>query len=292
MQFIGGLITMTGAGIILLVINLPLGLAALSPAIILWILTTSISPWIRKKNEASLKSLGTLSAEIQESLANFKVVVAFNRRDYFRKRFAEVNEENYKRSVQAGIANNILSPVYTFASNAGQLIVLTLGIWLIIKGNFTIGLLISFIAYISNFYNPLRQIAALWANFQLALAAWDRISYLLSFGNNLLLINDPGKDKSTSFIHFHDVSFSYPDGKEVLHKVSFDLQRGRTYAFVGPTGGGKTTTASLIARLYDATKGTILLDGRDIRSYTPMREGFEDRVYTPGSPALLRNRAR
>src|SRR5690606_36507840 len=59
MQFIGGLITMTGAGIILLVINLPLGLAALSPAILLWILTTSISPWIRKKNEESLKSLGT-----------------------------------------------------------------------------------------------------------------------------------------------------------------------------------------------------------------------------------------
>jgi len=269
MQFIGGLITMTGAGIILLAINLPLGLAALSPAIILWIMTTSISPWIRKKNEASLKSLGNLSAEIQESLANFKVVVAFNRRDYFRKRFAVVNDENYKRSVHAGIANNTLSPVYTFAANAGQLIVLTMGIWLIIKGNFTIGLLISFIAYISNFYNPLRQIAALWANFQLALAAWDRISYLLSFGNNLLLINDPGKVKSTSFIHFHDVSFSYPDGKEVLHRVSFDLQRGRTYAFVGPTGGGKTTTASLIARLYDATKGTILLEGRDIRSYTP-----------------------
>ncbi len=269
MQFIGGLITMTGAGIILLVINLPLGLAALSPAIILWILTKSISPWIRKKNEASLESLGSLSAEIQESLANFKVVIAFDRRDYFRKRFAKVNEENYKRSVQAGIANNILSPVFTFASNIGQLIVLTLGIWLIIKGNFTVGLLISFIAYISNFYNPLRQIAALWANFQLALAAWDRISYLLSLENNLSILNDPGKAKSTSFIHFGDVSFSYPDGKEVLHKVSFDLQRGRIYAFVGPTGGGKTTTASLIARLYDATKGTILLEGRDIRSYTP-----------------------
>jgi ATP-binding cassette subfamily B protein len=54
-----------------------------------------------------------------------------------------------------------------------------------------------------------------------------------------------------------------------LHRVNFDLQRGKTYAFVGPTGGGKTTTASLVARLYDATKGTILLDGRDIRSYDP-----------------------
>jgi ATP-binding cassette subfamily B protein len=268
MQFIGSLITMTGAGIMLLIINPTLGLAALSPAIILWIFTKSVSPWVRKKNEASLKSLGSLSAGIQESLANFIVVIAFDRRDYFRKRFAEANMENYKRSVQAGIANNILAPVYTFASNIGQLIVLSLGIWLIIKGYFSVGLLISFIAYVSNFYNPLRLMASLWANFQLALAAWDRISYLLSFENNLLVVDDSRKVTGTSFIHFQNVSFSYPDGKEVLHQVSFDLQRGRTYAFVGPTGGGKTTTASLIARLYDATKGTILLDGRDIRSYS------------------------
>ena len=269
MQFIGSLITMAGAGILLLVINLPLGLAALSPALILLIFTKSVSPWIRKKNEASLKSLGNLSAEIQENLANFRVVVAFNRRDYFRKRFGEVNHDNYIQSVHAGISNNILSPVYTFASNIGQLIVLSLGIWLIIKGYFSVGLLISFIAYISNFYNPLRQMAALWANFQLALAAWDRISYLLSFENNLLIVKDPGEVAGKYFLHFGDVSFSYPNGKEVLYNVNFDMQRGRTYAFVGPTGGGKTTTASLIARLYDATKGTILLDNRDIRSYTP-----------------------
>jgi ATP-binding cassette subfamily B protein len=269
MQFIGSLITMTGAGILLLVINLPLALAALSPALILLIFTRSISPWIRRKSEASLKSLGGLSAEIQESLANFRVVIAFNRRDYFRKRFYEANQENYKRSVEAGISNNILSPVYTFASNIGQLIILSLGIWLIVKGYFSIGLLISFIAYISNFYNPLRQIASLWSNFQMAMAAWDRISYLLSFENNLVTVEDKGAVAGSSYVHFRDVSFKYPDGKEVLHNVSFDLQRGKTYAFVGPTGGGKTTTASLIARLYDATSGTILLDGRDIRSYTP-----------------------
>ncbi len=269
MQFIGSLITMTGAGILLLIINLPLGLAAMSPALILWIFTRGISPWVRRRNEASLKSLGNLSAEIQESLANFRVVIAFNRRDYFRRRFEEANGENYKRSVQAGIANNMLSPFYSFASNVGQLIVLALGIWFIIKGYFSIGLLISFISYISSFYNPLRQMAALWANFQLALAAWDRISLLLSFENNLKIIPASNEVSSSSCINFANVSFTYPNGKEVLHKVSFNLQKGRTYAFVGPTGGGKTTTASLIARLYDATKGTIFLNGRDIRSYTP-----------------------
>ena len=269
MRFIGGLISMAGAGIILLVINPKLGLAALSPALIIWLVTKVSSPWIRRKNEASLKSLGSLSAQIQESLANFKVVIAFNRRDYFRSRFDEVNQDNYKKSIRAGIANTVLTPIYTFAANLGQLIVLPLGIWLIIQGRFTIGLLISFLAYITNFYNPLRQMAALWASFQQALAAWDRISNLLSLESNLPLLDDPGKETHSSFIHFRDVSFSYPNGKEVLHRVNFDLERGKTYAFVGPTGGGKTTTASLIARLYDASKGSILLDGRDIRSYTP-----------------------
>ncbi|WP_346854173.1 ABC transporter ATP-binding protein [uncultured Draconibacterium sp.] len=268
MRFIGGIIMMTGAAILLLVINLPLGLAALSPALILWIFTKSVSPWIRRKNEASLKSLGNLSAEIQESLSNFKVVVAFNRRDYFRKRFVEVNEENYKRSLHAGIANTVLNPVYTFAANLGQLIVLSLGIWFIIKGYFSVGLLISFLAYISSFYNPLRQLAALWASFQMALAAWDRISNLLSFENNLIVSDNTQKHSTSAYVHFKDVSFSYPNGKEVLHKVSFDLHPGKTYAFIGPTGGGKTTTASLISRLYDATAGTILLDQKDITSYS------------------------
>src|SRR5664279_479436 len=269
MQFIGSIFTMTGAGIILLCINLPLGLAALTPALIVWTFTKTISPWVKRKNAASLKSTGSLSAEIQESLANFKVIIAFNRRDYFRKRFEEANEDNYKKSVQAGVANNMFTPVYTLASNVGQLIVLTLGIYLIVKGHFTIGLLISFISYVTNFYNPLRQLASLWASFQVAMAGWDRISLLLSLETNLHEMKDPECETSKSYLHFGNVSFKYPNGKEVLHKVNFDLERGKTYAFVGPTGGGKTTTASLIARLYDASRGTILLDGKDIRSYSP-----------------------
>ena len=269
MQFIGSIITMTGAGIILLCINLPLGVAALTPALIVWIFTKSTSPWVKRRNAESAKSTGNLSAEIQESLANFKVIIVFNRRDYFRKRFEEANKDNYTKSVKAGIANNMFMPVYTMAANIGQLIVLALGIYLIIKGHFSIGLLISFLAYITNFYNPLRQLAALWANFQVAMAGWDRISLLLSLESNLHVMEDPNCETSASLLHFRNVSFKYPNGKEVLHKINFDLERGKTYAFVGPTGGGKTTTASLIARLYDATRGSILLEGKDIRSYKP-----------------------
>jgi ATP-binding cassette subfamily B protein len=71
-----------------------------------------------------------------------------------------------------------------------------------------------------------------------------------------------------SLITFKNVDFRYPDSKNILHNISFSLEKGKTYALVGPTGGGKTTTASLIARLYDPTEGQVLLQGRDIRSYS------------------------
>ncbi len=268
MQFLRFILIMIGAGIFLLSINLPLGAAALSPALIIWLFTNIISKWVKRKNEINLKSTGNLSASVQESLNNFKVIIAFNRRDYFRKKFNEANQNNYLTSISAGLANNLYMPVYGFFSNIGQLIVLTFGIYLISKNIFSIGLLISFLAYITSFYNPLRQLASLWANFQVALAGWDRISQIMNLDNNMPIIEDNSDNKSDSLISFKNVYFTYPNGKEVLHNINFELYRGKTYAFVGPTGGGKTTTASLIARLYNPTKGKVLLEGKDIRSFS------------------------
>lgn len=266
MQFIGSIVTMIGAGIFLLSINLELGSAALAPAVVIIFFTMILSPWVKRKNTKNLSSVGAMSAEIQESLNNFKVIIAFNRRDYFRKRFNEANKENYKTAIGAGLANNIFVPVYGLLSSSAQLIVLLFGIYLISTGQFSLGLLVSYISYCTNFYNPLRQLAALWTSFQVAMASWDRISQILLLETDLKQIEGVETSKSDTLLEFKDVHFSYDDSKEILHHVNLKFEKGKTYALIGPTGGGKTTTASLIARLYDATKGTVFLNGKDIRS--------------------------
>lgn len=266
-QFISSIAIMTGAGIFLLSINLKLGLATLMPALLILIFTKIVSPWVKKKNAVNLKSVGGMSAEIQESLNNFKVIIAFNRRDYFRRRFDQANRQNYHTAIGAGLANNVFIPIYGLFSSIAQLIVLTFGIYLIAAGEFTVGLLVSYLSYAVNFYNPLRQLAALWSSFQVAMAGWERISHILSMETDLHTVKEEVVEATDSLLEFRNVYFSYPNGKEVLHDINFRLSPGKTYALVGPTGGGKTTTASLMARLYDPTRGLVLLNGRDIRSY-------------------------
>jgi len=285
MQFTGSAFTIVGAGIFILAINWRLGLAALIPAALLMVLTRVTSNWIKKINLRDARAEGALSSEIQESLENFKVILAFNRRDYFKEKFNTANVLNFRTSVIAGIGNNIFSPTYDFASNIAQLIVLIYGIYLIAQGHLAIGLLVSFLLYIGRFYDPLRQFASFWSTLQIALSGWERISEITNLESNLKVMPAETMHKaainmarSRSIIRFEHVSFSYPKEenasdpekpKQVLHDVSFNFEKGKTYALVGPTGGGKTTTASLAARLFDPTEGVIYLDGRDIRTYTP-----------------------
>ncbi len=275
MQFMSNIFLIIGTAIFIVFINFWLGIIALIPAVVALITTQLLNAWVKKTSLKSLQTLGAMSAEIQESINNFKVIVAFNRLDYFRNKFKEANQTNYSASVSAGIASNVFNPIYVLASTLAQLVVLAYGIYLISLGHFTVGLLIGFLLYVNNFYSPLRQLASVWSSLQLALAGLDRISEVLALESNVKILpkeNETAEtfsDHPTAILEFKNVSFGYVDGTDVLKNINFTLDKGKTYALVGPTGGGKTTTASLMARLYDPSKGVVYLEGKDIRFYEP-----------------------
>ncbi|HEY5383217.1 MAG TPA: ABC transporter ATP-binding protein [Candidatus Paceibacterota bacterium] len=276
MQFLGNIFMIVGSGIFLLVLDIKLGLAALVPAAVVLGVTQVLSPWVKRTTLLSLRTLGAMSAEVQESLNNFRVIAAFNRLDYFTEKFDQANQTNYKAAVAAGIAQNIFTPIYTFASTLAQLTVVAYGLYLISHGALTLGLLIGFLLYVNTFYQPLRQLAAVWSSLQTAIAALDRIGEVLNLQSNMeRTTSSAPAAKNPAVLGFSNVAFTYPPagnstemGKRVLRGATLELLQGKTYALVGPTGGGKTTTASLMARLFDPTEGTVTLSGRDIRSYS------------------------
>ncbi len=269
MQFVGSFATMLGAGCFLLGLQPRLGAAALAPAAVMFALTRMVGPEVRRRNASSLESTGEVSAEVSESLANFHVVVAFDRRDAFRAQFERVNARNYRQAVGAGLANGLLTPIYALCAQVAQLVVLAYGLALIADDEFTVGLLIGYFVYVNRFYDPMRQLAALWASFQGANAAYARISEVLDEPRELPVLPGESAEQGAARLEFREVSFGYQADQRVLEGVSFRLEAGRTYAFVGPTGGGKSTTASLMSRLYDPIDGRVLLDGRDLRTYPP-----------------------
>ena len=269
-QFVGNIFTIFGIGVFIIIINWKLGLVTLATAFGLFIVSYVMSPWVNRKNRSSLQSLGGLSAEISEALTNFKVIVSFDRRDYFKESFEKANQENYHKSIGSGIANTISSPLYDYAGNIAQALVLVYGIHLIMSGEIMIGILVSFLSYVDKFYAPLRQMASVFSSAQTALAAWNRVSEILALESDMPIV-PVAKHPTMSTRHimqFDHVSFGYPEKPHVLKDVSFTFDHGKTYAIVGPTGGGKSTIASVMSRLYDPEHGVVFLEGVDIRQYS------------------------
>lgn len=269
-QFVGNIFIIVGIGVFIFFIHPRLALITVSSAVILLVVTAFLSPWIHRRNRLSLQALGNLSAEIQESLSNFKVIVSFDRRDYFKDNFTKVNNDNFSAAVKAGVANNITAPLYDLSGNIATLLVLFFGLEMIVHGQLTIGILVSFLSYTDKFYSPLRQMAAIWSNAQTSLAAWNRVLEILNLDTNLVILPHHKTEATKHILQFRHVSFAYTK-KNILHDVNFTFDKGKTYAIVGPTGGGKSTTASLMARLYDPQKGEVLFEGRDIRTF-----GFDE----------------
>ena len=268
-RFVGNAFTILGIGVFIFFLNFDMAVVALSVSCFLALFTQFVSPWLRSRNEASLRSLGQFSGEIQEDLNNFKAIVAFNQGEYFYNKFNEFNSDYFKKARKAAFANSFLAPIYDLASNSASILVLLVGVLVVANGQITIGLLISFMAYTDKFYQPLRILASIWATIQTSLAAWGRVDQILCLKSDLKAEESHSRGHKDLVMEFRDVGFEYVAGKPVLEDVSLRLEYGKSYALIGPTGGGKSTMASLMARLYDVSRGEIFLHGKSLCSYSP-----------------------
>lgn len=274
-RFVGNFAVLFGIAVFVLYINLRLGLVMLASTLVLVVVTRLLSPWIERENRKNLDAVGELSASLQENLTNFRAIAAYGRRDYFRNHLLTVNETTFETAKRAGAANRVFEPIYDFAGNAALIVVIAYGLYLVNTNIITIGILIAFISYTQKFYDPLRILATIFGNIQLSLAAWSRIRDIF-FMKNMMEVcgvdtaEKVAPDSKTTYprIEFRNVNFKFEDSDLILENINASFEVGKTYALVGPTGGGKSTLANLMSRLFDPTSGTIFLDGKALPTYS------------------------
>jgi ATP-binding cassette, subfamily B, multidrug efflux pump len=255
-------------------INASPALALLSLAVtpLMFLATVYFSSQARKAFRRSRREIGNVNAELQESIAAVREVQAFSRADENIEQFKEVNAANRDANVRAVTFTAALSPTLEALGYVGLAIVAGVGGLFLLRDTpllgttVTFGLVVTFLAYVQRFNQPIQQIAVLWTNIQNAIAGAERIFGLL---DEKPAVRDlPGArelPRIAGKVEFDRVSHHYEDNVPVLQDVSFTAQPGQTVAIVGPTGAGKTTIINLLPRFYDVAEGTIRIDDIDVR---------------------------
>lgn len=265
-QMVGAAFALLGIVVAMLSLNWQLGLAVLVMLPVLWLTTGFFSRWARSAFRKTRQTLGDVSANLEEELGGVKVAQAFNRTDENVRRFAARNAANRDANVSATAVTSAFAPAMDVLSTLDMALVAAMGGVMAISGRISVGVVVSFLQYVQNFFRPLQTVAQLWTMTQSALAAAERVFGLLEL--------QPGVEDAPNAIParriegrvtFENVTFAYEGDAPVLEEVSFEALPGQMIAIVGPTGAGKTTLVSLIARLYDVTSGRVLIDGVDVR---------------------------
>jgi ATP-binding cassette subfamily B protein len=274
-QFISGIISLVWISYNMLSASLPFALLSLSVAPLMFIATAYFSAQARKAFRTSRKEIGNVNAELQESISAVREVQAFNRADENMEQFKEVNAANRDANVRAVSFTSALAPALEALSYVALAIVVGAGGWALLRGQtlfgatVTFGLVVTFLAYVQRFNQPIQQIAVLWTNIQNGIAGAERIFNIL---DEEPAVTDKPNAKTMpqikGLVEFTNASHSYEDGVPVLKEVSFTAEPGKTIAIVGPTGAGKTTIINLLPRFYDVTSGSVKIDGMDVRDVT------------------------
>ncbi|MBU5676013.1 ABC transporter ATP-binding protein/permease [Alkaliphilus sp. MSJ-5] len=262
-------VTLLGSFIILLNLHWPLALITFS--VVPMMLGFAIFKNKRMQfafREMRLK-IADVNAQVEDSVSGARVVKSFTNEWYEEQKFEKGNM-NFRKSregafkVMAGFFSGV-----TFFSNLINLVVIVFGGIFVYYEQMTSGTLVGFLLYVSMFLQPIRRLTTLIENYQNGMSGFARFAETLNLEPDIK--DDPKAveiDRVNGEIIFDNVTFSYNNKENVLDSISLSIKPGETIAFVGPSGGGKTTLCSLIPRFYEVDKGSVKVDGIDIKTIT------------------------
>jgi len=263
---IGDIFILVGIVIMMLILNAQLAMVTFTVIPIVLIGTILLGERVREAYRLTRKKISGVTANLAESISGMRVIQSFSREMANAQQFDRVNVENLQANIQAARVSALFFPIVDVLGTVGTCLVLWFGGTSVIGGSLTLGILVAFMAYVTRFFMPIREISMLYNNVQSALAATERITEILDAQSEVEEAKDAIElPRIKGEIKYNSVSFGYDPGNFVLNSIKLEIKENQRVALVGPTGAGKTSLASLAARFYDPQKGSITVDGYDIR---------------------------
>lgn len=222
---------------------------------------------LRKLTRERSQALAEVQGYLHERVQGVSVIKSFAIEEHEKKRFYKTNNNFLHRAIKHTSWNAKAFAVVNTITDISPLLIIAFASYEVILGNLTVGTMVAFIGYIDRLYNPLRRLVNSSTTLTQAIASMDRVFHLLDEEYDIVDKIDAKPIKKTEGnIEFDSVSFAYEETERpVLEHINLQITKGQTVAFVGMSGGGKSTLVSLLPRFYDVTGGSILLDGTDIR---------------------------
>lgn len=258
-----GVLTVIGTMAVMLWYCWQLALLSFVTVLLTFLATKFLSGRVRRFSRKRQQLLGQLNGTVEEMVAGYRTVVAYNHQDITAANFCATADSLTKAGIKTDVFSGVMGPVMNCIGNIGFVIIAVFGGYFSMNGLISVGVISAFIVYAKQFSRPINEIAQIYGQLQTAVAGAERV---------FAVLDEETEDKSgvtletgeKAAVTFQNVCFSYEAGTPVIRNFTLTVPNGRKVALVGATGSGKTTIVNLLMRFYDIESGKIRINGQDI----------------------------
>lgn len=257
-----GVLTIVGTATVMLLTCWQLALLSLLTVGLTLLATKILSGNVRRFSRRRQMLMGQLNGTVEEMIAGYRTVVAYNHQDIITEEFCKTSDELTRAGIRTDVFSGVMGPVMNCISNISFVIIAAFGGYFAVKGFISVGVISAFIVYAKQFSRPINELAQVYGQLQTAVAGAERV---------FAVLDEPPEEPAgerlgdgEAAVSFRHVNFAYEPGHPVLRDFTLDVPSGRTVALVGATGSGKTTVVNLLMRFYDVDSGEIRIDGQNI----------------------------